>query len=983
MSNQPNPNQQAANEHETAPDQQPLSPRKTLIGVALIFIVLACLAGFGILRRKSADKVLADTTQQLAAPTVIVAPPKPGAPVDNFVLPGNVTSFTDSPIYARTSGYLTKWYFDIGARVKKGALLAEIATPEVDQQLAQAEADLSTAQANANNAHIQADRYTGLVQSNAVSRQDTDTFVNQAASTAAQVRSAQANVQRLRELQSFEKIYAPFDGVVTARNVDTGQLIDPGAGKELFHLQAIQTLRVFTNLPQLYSSNVRPGTKIGLTFPEHAGKIYEGTLVRTAEAIDPASRTLLVEIDVNNSAGELLPGSLAEVHFKTPPAGPTFIVPAAALIFRKEGLRVGTVVQGEGGSGTVAHLVQVVIGQDDGASVQIISGLGPSDQVIQDPPDSLIEGEKLQVVTPAPSGRQVTMLAPRAADRVLEPANSPTRHRREAAANLPQTQTGCPTLAASLFLRLGWVIIPAAFLTACKPVGPNYNRPVYQAPPAYKETGASSVVPPPNPAGGAWQPANPSDGMLRGKWWEIYQDPQLNQLEERIATDNQTLRQAMENYLAARDQVTAARSTLFPTLSADATATRLHTSKNGPSYSSAKPTGYGDLVIGGQASWEPDLWGRIRRTVEAARSNAQATAADQANIGLSLHAEMAADYFQLRGLDAETKLLNATVADLENQLGLTQRRLQGGVATEADVAQAQTELETVRAQLVDIGVARAQFEHAIGTIANLSLSSFSIPPSPLDHPVAQGPSRRPFATPRAPSGHLRRRAPRRGCQRPDRHRCQRLLSHHFVERHRRLREHARRHMDSGSKRDVEFRRAGRGASLRRRPAPRPHRRGPPQLRSPGRGLSQPGPSGLQRSRRPALRPQNSRTGIRRRAACRRLRAALFRSIESALQRRRDKLSRSPHRRASAPPKPAHRHRPSNPPIRSQRRLSPLPRRRLGYKPIAEIAVNGEKRTCTAKASSKAKRCVKTRFHGSRQMLHDIGARHLRLLKTHG
>jgi RND family efflux transporter MFP subunit len=401
MTNQPNPNPQAANEHETAPEQQPISPRKALVGVALVLIVLAVLAGIGILRRWNANKVLADMTTQLAAPTVIVAAPKPGAPVDNFVLPGNVTSYTDSPIYARTSGYLTRWYFDIGARVKKGALLAEIATPEVDQQLAQAEADVNTAQANANNARIQADRYTGLVQSNAVSRQDTDTFVNQATSTAAQVRSAQANVQRLHDLQSFEKVYAPFDGVITARNVDTGQLIDPGAGKELFHLQAIQTLRVFANLPQIYSSNVKPGAKIGLTFAEHAGKVYQGTLVRTAEAIDPVSRTLLVEIDVNNSAGELLPGSLAEVHFKTPPAGPTFIVPAAALIFRKEGLHVGIVVKGEGINGTVAHLVPVLIGEDDGANVQIVTGLGGSDQVIQDPPDSLIEGEKLQVVTPA------------------------------------------------------------------------------------------------------------------------------------------------------------------------------------------------------------------------------------------------------------------------------------------------------------------------------------------------------------------------------------------------------------------------------------------------------------------------------------------------------------------------------------------------------------------------------------------------------
>jgi RND family efflux transporter MFP subunit len=395
MTNASNPNQQPGYEHESAPEQAAISPRKALVGVAVVVVVAGVLAGYGILRRIHADSALVERTTDLAAPTVIVAVPKAGAPVDSFVLPGNVTSYTDSPIYARTSGYLTRWYFDIGAKVKKGALLAVIATPEADQQLAQAEADLNTAQANANNARIQAERYTGLVQSDAVSRQDTDTFVNQAASTAAQVRSAQANVARLRELQSFEKVYAPFDGVITARSIDTGQLIDPGAGKELFHLQALQTLRVYANLPQMYSANVKPGTKIGLTFAEHAGKIYQGSLVRTSDAIDPVSRTLLVEIDVDNHAGDLLPGSLAQVHFKKPAAGPTLIVPAAALIFRKEGLRVGVV------NGNTAHLVPVVICEDDGANVQIVTGLGLGDQVIQDPPDSLIEGEKVQVVSPA------------------------------------------------------------------------------------------------------------------------------------------------------------------------------------------------------------------------------------------------------------------------------------------------------------------------------------------------------------------------------------------------------------------------------------------------------------------------------------------------------------------------------------------------------------------------------------------------------
>lgn len=400
MSNESNPNPQPAAqaEHDSVimPVQKPIPPRLALVVVAILFVVAALLAGFGMLSRNHADRALAARTTELAAPTVIAATPRQGAPIDSFVLPGNVTALTDSPVYARTQGYLTRWYFDIGSRVKKGALLAEIATPEVDQQLNQAQADLNTAQATANNARIQAGRYSGLVKSDAVSQQDTDTFVNQAAATAAAVRSAQANVQRLKELQSFEKVYAPFDGVVTARNIDTGQLIDSGAGKELFHVQAIQTLRVYANLPQIYSQSVKRGSKIDLTFAEHAGKIYQGTLVRTADAIDPVSRTLLVEIDVDNRAGELLPGSLAQVHFKTPPAGPAFIVPSAALIFRKEGLRIGVVVNGD-----TAHLVPVIIGEDDGANVQIVNGLSAGDRVIQDPPDSLIEGEKLRVESPA------------------------------------------------------------------------------------------------------------------------------------------------------------------------------------------------------------------------------------------------------------------------------------------------------------------------------------------------------------------------------------------------------------------------------------------------------------------------------------------------------------------------------------------------------------------------------------------------------
>ena len=399
MNDEQNPNRQHSAESNAIPEQKPLSPRRILLGVAVALIILMVIAATGILRRTHAGTALAQRTEELAPPTVTVAPAQPGAPTEAIVLPGNVTAFTDAPIYARTDGYLEHWYYDIGARVKKGDLLAVIETPELDKQVAQAQSDLATAQANANIARIQAERYTNLVKSDAVSQQDTDTYVNQAASTAAAVKSAQANVQRLLELQSFEKVYAPFDGVVTARAVDTGQLISSGssggAGTELFHMQALQTLRVYTNMPQLYSQTLKRGMKVELTFPEYPGKDFEGTLVRTADAIDPVSRTLLVEIDIDNRSGQLMPGALAQVHFKTPRVGPTFIVPSSALIFRRAGLQLALVVHKD-----VAHLVPVVIGEDDGATVQIISGLNSGDQVIQDPPDSLIDGQKVTVVKP-------------------------------------------------------------------------------------------------------------------------------------------------------------------------------------------------------------------------------------------------------------------------------------------------------------------------------------------------------------------------------------------------------------------------------------------------------------------------------------------------------------------------------------------------------------------------------------------------------
>jgi NodT family efflux transporter outer membrane factor (OMF) lipoprotein len=280
--------------------------------------------------------------------------------------------------------------------------------------------------------------------------------------------------------------------------------------------------------------------------------------------------------------------------------------------------------------------------------------------------------------------------------------------------------------------RVGLATAALAVITGCKPVGPDYQRPVYVTPPIYKETGATNVTvpPPPPPNGGGWQPASPSDGMLKGKWWEIYNDPQLNKLEERIAAVNQGLHQALETYLAAREQVKIARSAYSPTLSAGPGASRDRTSVNRP-LNSYTHTDYTDLTLEGQASWEPDFWGQIRRTVESARAAAQASNADMANVELSLESEMAEDYFDLRGLDLQKQLLEKDIQDLTNQIDLTKRRLAGGIGTESDVAQAQTQLDSTRAQLIDVGIARAEYEHAVGSIADYKLPYFSIPATPL------------------------------------------------------------------------------------------------------------------------------------------------------------------------------------------------------------------------------------------------------------
>ena len=370
--------------------------RKAWLVLALAVIAVAALLFSGIWSRVKAGTTLRAETAQAALPAVSVVSPKQTAPADEIILPGNVQPFITSPIYARTNGYLKKWHFDIGAHVKQGQLLAVIETPEVDQQLQQARSNLLTAQANLELASITKTRYQGLLKSNAVAQQDVDNAVGTYNANKAIVEADKAAVEQYSALVSFEKIYAPFDGVITARNTDIGDLINSGSGggvkTDLFHIAQPGRLRVYVNVPEEYSQGIKSGMTADLSLAEFPGRKFQGKLVRTAEAINVTTRTLLIEIDVDNPAGTLLTGSYAEVHLAIPTQASTFLLPVNALLFRSEGLRVGIVRNGK------VMLSAVTPGHDFGSQIEIVSGLKADDQVIVNPPDSIVSGQGVQIV---------------------------------------------------------------------------------------------------------------------------------------------------------------------------------------------------------------------------------------------------------------------------------------------------------------------------------------------------------------------------------------------------------------------------------------------------------------------------------------------------------------------------------------------------------------------------------------------------------
>jgi RND family efflux transporter MFP subunit len=385
-----------------ATDRAPRRGKASVLAAAGVTVLLGAGIYAGIRDRAVAEATLATETLATAVPVVATVQPQGDAPDQELLLPGQTTAFTDAPIYARTSGYLKRWSFDIGAHVKQGDLLAQIDAPELDQQLRTARADLATAQANAKLAGITAERTASLLKSQSVSTQERDNAAGAYTADQSIVVSRQADVERLEQLQSYENVYAPFDGVITVRNTDVGHLINAGAGvpaSELFHLTATKVLRIYVAVPETDSPAMQVGAAPTVTLEEFPGQKFPGTLVRTDNAINPTSRTLRVEVDVDNADGKMLPGAYVYVHFSMPGSARTLTVPSNTLLFRSEGLRVGVVRNG------TAELVPVTIGRDYGDRVEILSGITASDQVIINPSDSLIGGTAVRLASSNPAGK--------------------------------------------------------------------------------------------------------------------------------------------------------------------------------------------------------------------------------------------------------------------------------------------------------------------------------------------------------------------------------------------------------------------------------------------------------------------------------------------------------------------------------------------------------------------------------------------------
>ena len=691
---------------EPPPELPPAPPRRALVIVGLVLLGLLIAGAATLIGRRSQERALAKETERSTIPTVAIVHPQAETPDEELVLPGSLLAFAESPIYARTSGYLVRWYKDIGTRVNGGDLLATIDAPEVDQELNQTRAARQQIVAQLELAKSSAERWENLRKSDSVSAQEADQQTSAYKQAQANLAAADANVRRLEQLENFKKVYAPFSGVITKRNVDPGALINAGAGasgRELFDIARIDPLRVYTSVPQAYAPFIKVGGQTTVTLQEFPGQKFLGKIARTAESIDPNTRTLLTEVDVSNKDGRLLPGSFGEVHFAVGSNVNKVTVPVNAMLFRAEGPRLA-VVDG-------SHKIQlrpINIGRDYGTSLEILGGVSTEDSIVINPPDSLQEGQEVQRCF-----------------RATWPARTAARCARERRCSATAAGRAAKRKSA---MKPGvvWFTLSLLVVAPACTVGPRYSRPAAPAaaPDAWK------TQPP-------WQQAAPKDTIPKGAWWQIFGDDTLNQYEEQLLHANQSLAAARDRLDQARSLARIATAAYFPQISTDPNAVRQRGSGNRPvngaSSAVIQPRPYTQNVynIPFSLNYEVDLFGRVRKNVEAANASLQSTAADLGNVQLVLSAELAADYFTLRELDAEYQVVEQSVEYQRKALDLVQRRHEGGVASGLEVAQEATLLDSTVSQASLVQQSRAQYEHAIAVLVGQPASSFNVPVAPL------------------------------------------------------------------------------------------------------------------------------------------------------------------------------------------------------------------------------------------------------------
>ena len=692
------------------PAVDPAEKRRVMRGgkIVVVVVVLLLVLGTGrtIFSRIANAKALDSSSTEHAVQYVKTTVAKTTSAGQTVSLPGSLQGFQQSPIAARSSGYVKRWTKDIGAHVEKGELLAEIESPEIDQQLSQAVAARNQTAASLGLAKSTAERWEALRKKDVVSQQELDERRSGVAQAEANVAAADANVQRLRQLQGFTKITAPFSGVITRRNVDVGDLIDSG-GRTLFVLTQMDPLRVYVNVPQSYANLVRPGQKVVVTQSELRGQTFDGEVARTAGSIDAATRTMQVEITLPNKQGVLLPGAYVQVSLPLA-ANATMVVPTNVLLFRGEGTRVATV-----DAANHVRLKPITLGRNLGESIEVLDG----------------------ITNPRPARGQSFGLAGRR--RCRDRRHRRCGRRRVCSRGRRRRRCQCrdrreDDAVMVLRGRAGASLCLVGFLSACA-VGPDYVRPVVETPPAWT-------------LDGPWRTGAPADTAPKGPWWQRFGDARLDRLQQQALAQSPNLTIAVARLEQARAFVRVNEAALYPNASAGLRAARSRISADRPLSNYAVPslaTVQNDVLPSLSVGYEIDIAGRIRRTVESAQANADQSAADLENVRLLLGTDLANAYFNMRESDIELDVLARSIALQRRSLDFVSTRHDLGASSGLDVAQQQALLDTTLTQVDVLRRQRSSYEHAVATLTGTPAPSFSLgaeiaeltpPPVPLGVP---------------------------------------------------------------------------------------------------------------------------------------------------------------------------------------------------------------------------------------------------------